>query len=85
MGGHKNQPIHFIDFSSELWFGDFINTAWGPYGYSDTLLSSKYKILLMKMINIYGLVIILHLLPQQLITIKFFGGLKLVNPLKSNQ
>jgi len=42
-GGHKNQPIHFIDFSSELWFGDFINTAWGPYGYSDTLLSSKIQ------------------------------------------
>jgi len=42
-GGFRNKPVHFLDFSSELWWGDFINTVYGKFGWSDSLLSQKLQ------------------------------------------
>ncbi|MHA2502931.1 MAG: hypothetical protein ACXAE3_08680, partial [Candidatus Kariarchaeaceae archaeon] len=42
-GGRSDLPVHFIDLSAETWWGDFINGAWGEYGWSGNVISQKIQ------------------------------------------
>ncbi|MCY3411545.1 MAG: hypothetical protein INQ03_07950 [Candidatus Heimdallarchaeota archaeon] len=42
-GGVGDLPVHFIDISSRVWYGDFINNVWGPPYYYDDILSHNVQ------------------------------------------
>lgn len=42
-GGSDNRPLHFVDLSSSVWFGDFINQVWGSSGYYDTTIEKTIE------------------------------------------